>query len=1431
MIRGFYTFLILLILQACQVKEEVASSKQIVDPNLFPNSRLTAVFPKDGWKKLGDQINVTMLFPSSITVTGTPYIAATIGNAIRKLNYVSGSGSGTLVFRYTVTSADLDENGISISNTVSLNSGSMKYLSKTTQVDNVPTNFAVPHHEILVDGVIPVLNSFLTPASGTYPVGQYLRYKLGFSENVVVAGLPAFQVNFASGTVAAEYHSGSGMSELHFRYGIKPSDSDNGTYSTGTTFNFSTNPISPISIKDQAGNPVSVYLPLTSSPGITINVITPTIVSVTPPAAATYVAGQNMNFTVTMSQAVNVTGFPALPFQTTTGILQAKYLSGSGTNTLIFRHTVINGQEDLDGITLLSPMLLNGGTILNLLGTQSSTLNYTVPSTAGRLIDAVLGPSVLYANIPANGMYIEGQVLEFALNYNSTITVTGLPQLSIMMGATNVFAIYQPGLSTTVKAVFRYVIAAGVNDLDGVTLNSPMILNGGTIRDSLSRDSSLFFPAPDTTGILVDGLAPSISNVAALATGTYVPGQSFYFSATFSEDVIVTGTPRISLTVGSSTVYANYESGSGSNVLQFKYTVGLGDADSNGIVVNSPLSLNGGTIKDARNHNTSLIFTPPSTNTILIDGSAPSATLATGPAPTTYKLGQDLLFKIDWSEPVFVSGTPYITLNIGGTPVQAMYQPLLGDSDSLFFKYTVQSTHLDDVGGIGISSPIVLNTGSIQDSMGNNAALSFTLPTLTTVFVDGISPTIASIASPANGTHIAGANLDFTVTWSEPVIVTGSPFITINLGAGTVTGAFVPGASPSTTSLFRYSIVSGDLDTNGISILAAVFLNSGTIRDVAGNDAGLAIITPNLTAVNVDAVIPTIITVSVPVNETYKIGESLDFKVFWSEPIIVTGTPRIAVTVGVVTVYATYVPADSTAVMSLFRFTVLQGHTDTNGIQITSPIDLNLGTIRDAGTNIAVLTYTNASLAGVLVDGIRANINPANPVTHPAAGTYKIGDTLNYTINWTENVTITGSPYITIYNGSTHVPAYYASGSGTPNIVFSYLIPARLTGSDSIHIDSPVQTNGGTIRDIAPNDAYTTFASAISPGVIVDAILPKITSMTSINVDTGKNNFFKPNQTIEYQFNFSEAMVVTGVPTLEMSIGSVVRYASYFGGTGTTQLRFRVTLDANNVLLDLDGIGVASAFSGGTIKDVAGNDFSQIISFAEKDYVHYSNMFARYHIDAVEDDYDSVPCGGTSRCLTKVYDIIGNGHDLIPTTSNGPNGPVVDYGFGGNSTGYMQFNNSSGLKFPNNISIKNVIFVLKTVTNSSIDATTSTHSLLTRWNQQNFWNYYWQPLITLTSNASNKGVTMYPTQKMKINAAVFPPAFVSSESSPTLWAPDTAYIFSHEFSAQTVSWANTTIGGTSFNGQVAEAIFFTGTVTEAQIDAVRDQLNSIHDVY
>ncbi len=108
----------------------------------------------------------------------------------------------------------------------------------------------------------------------------------------------------------------------------------------------------------------------------------------TSPASA---APSNVDFTVAMSEAVNVTGCPAncprIAVTVDGQTRYATYSAGTGSASLTFSYAPTIGDLDLDGVTLTSPIDLNGGTITDLSGNALTPLTYTVPNTSGIKID------------------------------------------------------------------------------------------------------------------------------------------------------------------------------------------------------------------------------------------------------------------------------------------------------------------------------------------------------------------------------------------------------------------------------------------------------------------------------------------------------------------------------------------------------------------------------------------------------------------------------------------------------------------------------------------------------------------------------------------------------------------------------------------------------------------------------------------------------------------------------------------------------------------------------------------------------------------------------------------------------------------------------------------------------------------------------------
>ncbi|MDD3020417.1 MAG: hypothetical protein PHX61_05480 [Alphaproteobacteria bacterium] len=94
----------------------------------------------------------------------------------------------------------------------------------------------------------------------------------------------------------------------------------------------------------------------------------------------------------------------------------------------------------------------------------------------------------------------------------------------------------------------------------------------------------------------------------------------------------------------------------------------------------------------------------------------------------------------------------------------------------------------------------------------------------------------------------------------------------------------------------------------------------------------------------------------------------IPFTINMSEAVNVTGTPRVAVDVGGVTRYADYTSGTGTSTLT-FTYAMVAGDVDLDGVALSSPIDLNGGTIVDLNGNaLSDLTFTPPDTSAVKVN-------------------------------------------------------------------------------------------------------------------------------------------------------------------------------------------------------------------------------------------------------------------------------------------------------------------------------------------------------------------------------------------------------------------------------------------------------------------------------
>ena len=252
--------------------------------------------------------------------------------------------------------------------------------------------------------------------------------------------------------------------------------------------------------------------------------------------------------------------------------------------------------------------------------------------------------------------------------------------------------------------------------------------------------------------------------------------------------------------------------------------------------------------------------------------------------------------------------------------------------------------------------------------------------------------------------------------------------------------------------------------------------------------------------------------------------------------------------------------------------------------QGTTALGLNGGTIKDAAGNNGTLTLASPGAVNslgankaIVIDGVVPTVSSVNSST--ANGNYKVGDTVSVQVNFSEAVTVTGTPQLTLETGTTDRVVNYASGSGTSTLTFTYTVQAGDTSADlDYQGTTALGLNGGTIKDAAGNNGTLTLASpgaanslGANKAIVIDGVLP---TASIVVADTA----LAIGETSTVTITFNEA--VTGLTIADFTVANGV-----LSGLGTSDggITWTATLtptasitDPTNVIT-LDNTGVADA--------------------------------------------------------------------------------------------------------------------------------------------------------------------------------------------------------------------------------------------------------------
>ena len=576
-----------------------------------------------------------------------------------------------------------------------------------------------------------------------------------------------------------------------------------------------------------------------------------------------------------------------------------------------------------------------------------------------------------------------------------------------------------------------------------------------------------------------------------------------------------------------------------------------------------------------------------------VDVTSPTVTsVSSSTANGTYKIGDAVSIQVNFDENVTVTGTPQLTLETGTADRTVNYSSGSGTS-ALTFSYTVQAGDLSTDLDYTATNALILNGGDIEDSSANNATLTLATPGAANslganknLVIDGVAPTVSGItASTANGTYKLGDSISIQVNFAEVVTVTGTPQLTLETGSTDRTINYASG-SGSTTLTFNYTVQNGD-NSNDLDYVAtnSLALNSGTIRDAAGNNATLTLASPgaanslgNNKALVVDGVPPTVTSTS-PVGGAVSTDTSVDFTVNFNEAVTGISTDDFALgTTGSAAGTISAVSASSGS-----SVTVTVSSISGNG---TLKVNLNGSTnISDAANNSGPSAYTSGTAHTVAIPtapdaptiGVATPGNGQASVAFTAPGNNGGSAITSYTVTSSPGgFTGTGASSPIVVSGLTNGTAYTFTVTATNAIGTSTASGASAAvtpkADQTITFANPGAKNFGTTPTLtATSDSgltvsFTSSTTSVCTITSGGALTFVTAGSCTIDADQAGNGSFNAASTVSQTFTVNA--VVPGAPT----IGTAT--------AGNTQASVTFSAPASNGGANISGYTVTSSPGG-----------------------------------------------------------------------------------------------------------------------------------------------------------------------------------------------------------------------------------------------------------
>jgi len=528
----------------------------------------------------------------------------------------------------------------------------------------------------------------------------------------------------------------------------------------------------------------------------------------------------------------------------------------------------------------------------------------------------------------------------------------------------------------------------------------------------------------------LDVVAPTVAGITSVsANGAHKVGDVISIQVAFSESVIVAGTPELLLETGATDHAAVYQSGSGSTVLTFLYTVQAGDRTADLDAASAAaLQLNGGSILDAAGNAAVLALPVPgaagslgANKAIVIDGLAPTDLSLSNATVTTLDGAHAEVGQLVSLDPT--SGDSFTYSLVHGS----------GDADNTLFEIVGNSLKAIDASALseGAKSVRVRTTDAAGNSLEKVLSVTVNTPPMVTVASDKTSVKAGDTA---------------TITFHFSKVPTGFDLgdVSVSAGSGSLGNLTVDQNDPT---IYRATFTPA-ADTQNLS--AAISVGAGKFSDA--NGLGNVASTSNV-LIGGDTALPGV-TLSTDRTQ-FKAGEAAAVTFSFSEAPVGFGAGAVNVSGGTLSGLAVD-QNDARVYHATFS-------PDSGAQNLGGTISIDAGKFFDAAGNpnmagANVLHFGGDTQAPAVSDAALAVSGATG-----SSGAFRIGDTL--TLAWNDGAT--GDHNGDIAGVTMDFSQFGGPAAATATLVdgvwqASFLVTSGLIDAATLHA-------GITVTDLAGN--------------------------------------------------------------------------------------------------------------------------------------------------------------------------------------------------------------------------------------------------------------------------------------------------------------------------------------------------------------------------